>query len=632
LDRLGKYEILGEIGAGGMAVVYKARDSLLERTIALKVINQRLQPDESAYKRFLNEAKVAAALTHPNIVVIHELGIDEGRPFIAMEYLPGRDLRELIERGVPLELRQKIDIALQVALALDHAHGRGVIHRDVKPANIRLLDSGFVKLMDFGIAKITTEELTRLTRTGTVIGTACYMSPEQVRNETLTPASDVFSFGCVLYELLSYHKAYDASDTLAVLYQILYAEPPQLPPGQDPIEAECCRLVEGCLKRSVAERFPSFAPVLDTLSALQRQLSSRGPGRVSTGPVQAVLAERTAGSAPLPATTTEPVAPLQLRQTQETASTRPAQRRRPWLRRPALFLGAASALALALALLPLLGPRGQVDPTPTPTPAGRQTASDAPVPAIVQQPAPSATAPDPTPVDLPGASGPPSDTPTPAGPPSDTPTPPLQATPPQPPVAAVPPPSATPRPPTARPTWTPDLPPPPPTSTPRPPTSTPRPEPSPTRTIRPDIGLLDLSVEPWGFVQIDGAGPELRTPAEPLELRPGRHSLRVYRDGFETVERTVFIRPGRTLELRIRLRAQEFGTARFVLEGAPWAFFRIDEGQEMQLPHPPIQLTRGLHSVIVYRPGYRKEIRRFRIRSFEETEIRIELRKTKEND
>jgi eukaryotic-like serine/threonine-protein kinase len=624
-ERLGKYEILGELGAGGMAVVYKARDTMLDRVVALKVINQRLQPDENAYKRFLHEAKVAAALSHPNIVVIHELGIEEGRPFIAMEYLSGRDLRDVLERGPPLSLRQKIDIALQVALALDHAHAHGVIHRDVKPANIRLLDSGFVKLMDFGIAKITASDLTALTRTGAVIGTASYMSPEQVRNEPLTPAADIFSFGCVLFEILSGRRAYAAADTLAVLYQILYAEPPTLPAVDDPIEAECRRLVDRCLKKSVAERPGSFGPILATLSALQRQLQSHDSGRISTGPAQAVLAGRAADPATPTATSTAPGSAPQHRHA-GTSATLPGSGK-PWPRRLAVLgaAGATLALALALGLPQLFGPQIRADTTPTPAPTAPATlpADDAPVPQILSQPTAA-----PTSTPLPPAATPIPTEPLPTEPPAAAPTEPPAATPTapltEPPVAA---PSEPPAPPrtAAPPPTTPAI------AAPRPPTPPPRTEPSPARTLRPDTGLLSLSVQPEGSVQIDD-GPEMRTPQEPLELASGRHHLRVTRDGFEAVDRTFLVRSGRTTELMIRLRARELGTVRIVLEGDPWAFFRIDGGEEMQLPHPPIQLSEGMHGVLVYRPGHRKETHRFRVRAHEETEVRIEPLQSKEKD
>src|SRR5688500_3013890 len=150
----GKYEILGRLGVGGMGVVYLARDSVLGRKVALKILEQRMHEEERLVRRFLHEARVSAGLNHPNIVVIYDFGTEQGQSFIAMEYLPGETLRTYIEKKIPLTLGHKLHIALQVARALEYAHRYSVIHRDIKPGNIQVLPSGEVKLMDFGIAKL----------------------------------------------------------------------------------------------------------------------------------------------------------------------------------------------------------------------------------------------------------------------------------------------------------------------------------------------------------------------------------------------------------------------------------------------------------------------------------------------
>jgi eukaryotic-like serine/threonine-protein kinase len=282
---IGKYEILEQLGAGGMALAYKARDTLLGRIVALKVIKRTPGSGDMAYKRFRHEARIAAGLTHPNIVTIYELGLEEGRPFIAMEYLPGQDLWDLIQDEQPLDLSRTISIALQTALALQHAHAQGVIHRDVKPQNIRILPDDAVKLMDFGIAKLSSGAETQLTREGVVIGTIAYMSPEQVQGKPLTPASDIFSFGIVLYEMVTQTKPFDGETTGALIYSILAADPPAIPSTMAPQPLRL--LIERCLKKSTAERFPSFEPVVETLSRLQQQHPRKElpPGRRGRAPV-----------------------------------------------------------------------------------------------------------------------------------------------------------------------------------------------------------------------------------------------------------------------------------------------------------------------------------------------------------
>jgi serine/threonine-protein kinase len=250
IRRIGKYEVLEPLGAGGMALTFKARDTLLGRTVALKVIKHRPGSTETAYKRFLHEARIAAGLTHPNIVTVYELGIEEGHPYIAMEYLPGQDLWDLVQQRQPLDLARTLHLALQVASALQHAHSHGVIHRDVKPHNIRILPGDRVKLMDFGIAKLSSGAHTRLTQEGVVVGTLAYMSPEQIQAQPLTAASDVFSFGIVLYELVTSNKPFEGTSTGALLYSILTVDPPAI--EDESVPQPLRQLVERCLKKSPA--------------------------------------------------------------------------------------------------------------------------------------------------------------------------------------------------------------------------------------------------------------------------------------------------------------------------------------------------------------------------------------------
>jgi eukaryotic-like serine/threonine-protein kinase len=386
--RLGKYELLDELGAGGMAVVYRARDTLLQRTVALKVINQRLHSGENAKRRFLNEARVAAALSHPNIISIYELGVEDGFPFIAMEYLPGRDLRDLIDERQPLEARHKVSIALQIARALEHAHSRGVIHRDVKPANIRILESGVVKLMDFGIAKFLEEETSRLTRTGAVVGSTPYLSPEQLQGEEPSEASDAFAFGIVLYELLSYTRPFNASNPAATVYRILHVEAP--PITDEHVPERLTRLVEACLKKEPAERMASFPRIVEELRAIRNELAPGSNG----DPFDEAL--RRAPAAEAEAVPADPTSQVAVAQRSRTDST--ALRLMRWVRlrredseehdsplRIVLIgslvfvLGALSVVVLALGAAYVAGmlTRGQWAQR-TPTPLGRATEAASP--------------------------------------------------------------------------------------------------------------------------------------------------------------------------------------------------------------------------------------------------------------
>ena len=234
---LGRYEIQEEIGRGMMGVVYRALDPALGRTVALKTVSLLLAvPDEDRAgfeQRFLNEARIAAGLNHPGIVVVHDVGRDAGSAslYIALEYLEGETLAERVKRDGRLDWREALRLTAKVADALHHAHERHIVHRDVKPANIMLLPNGQPKLMDFGIAKIPTSQLTNA---GEFFGTPSYMSPEQAGGEPLDARSDVFSLGAVLYLLLTGTRAFDAPSVPGILARVAKKDPPppsKLTPG-----------------------------------------------------------------------------------------------------------------------------------------------------------------------------------------------------------------------------------------------------------------------------------------------------------------------------------------------------------------------------------------------------------------
>src|SRR5215467_1059693 len=218
--RLGPYEIIAAIGAGGMGEVYRARDTKLERDVALKVLPPQLATDRAALARFEREAKAVAALSHPNILSIFDFGRDGDVSYAVMELLDGETLREKLT--APVSSRKAIDYAVQIARGLSAAHGRGIVHRDLKPENIFVTNDGRVKILDFGLARqgavaaagaTAFATIERHTDPGTVMGTVGYMSPEQVRGEAGDARSDLFSFGCILYELLSGRRAFQRDTT-----------------------------------------------------------------------------------------------------------------------------------------------------------------------------------------------------------------------------------------------------------------------------------------------------------------------------------------------------------------------------------------------------------------------------------
>jgi TolB-like protein/Flp pilus assembly protein TadD len=272
-SRLGSYRILAPIGAGGMGEVYRARDEKLDRDVAIKVLPESVAADPDTLARFEREAKAVAALSHPNILAIHDFGKHDGICYAVMELLEGQTLREKLLPG-PVPPKRAVDYALQIARGLSAAHDKGVVHRDLKPENLIVTRDGHLKILDFGLAKrveavapgAETNAPTRSDHTepGTVLGTMGYMSPEQVRGLPVDHRSDIFSFGAVLYELLSGKRAFNkstASDTIAA---ILKEEPPALPGGDVPVALD--QVVRHCLEKDRDDRFQSARDVAFALA------------------------------------------------------------------------------------------------------------------------------------------------------------------------------------------------------------------------------------------------------------------------------------------------------------------------------------------------------------------------------
>ncbi len=217
------YKILEKLGEGGMGVVYKAEDTKLERFVALKFLPYHLSQDEENKKRFIHEAKAASALDHNNICTIHEIGeTQHGQMFIAMACYEGESLKEKIEHG-PMALEEAVDVAIQISQGLAKAHSKEIIHRDIKPANILITGDDIVKIVDFGLAKLA--DRTMLTKEGTTLGTASYMSPEQTQGTEVDKRTDIWALGVVLYEMITGKQPFEGDYEQAVMYSIMLEDP-----------------------------------------------------------------------------------------------------------------------------------------------------------------------------------------------------------------------------------------------------------------------------------------------------------------------------------------------------------------------------------------------------------------------
>jgi serine/threonine protein kinase len=284
--KLDGYEILGPLGAGGMGEVYRARDSVLKRDVAIKVLSSSVSQDTDRLRRFEQEAQAAASLSHPNILTVHRFGVFRGAPYLVSELLEGITLRQLLERG-PVSARKGIDIGIQVAHGLAAAHDKGIAHRDLKPENLFITKDGRIKILDFGLAKLMQSQadsgssgptLTHGTDPGMVMGTAGYMSPEQVRGMAVDHRADIFAFGAILYEMLAGRRAFQRATSAETMTAILNEDPPgfsqiaaSTPPGLQ-------RIVHRCLEKNPEQRFQSASDLAFALEALSESgISSAAP-------------------------------------------------------------------------------------------------------------------------------------------------------------------------------------------------------------------------------------------------------------------------------------------------------------------------------------------------------------------
>ncbi len=252
-QRIGKYDIQKPLGKGAMGMVYLAHDTVLERDVALKVMVSNIADDPELNERFKREAKAVAKMTHPNVVNVFDLGYaNDGAPFIAMELLKGMDLQKAARTPPPMSIERKVNVIVQVLAGLAHAHRAGIVHRDIKPANVFLNQDGTAKLMDFGVARLTTASMTG---TGNIVGTADYMSPEQVKGAKVDGRSDLFSVGCMLYELLAGKRPFHSENLMAIFYKITHEEPNWDAIPQGPAYEELLPILKKALARSLDERY-----------------------------------------------------------------------------------------------------------------------------------------------------------------------------------------------------------------------------------------------------------------------------------------------------------------------------------------------------------------------------------------
>lgn len=266
--KIGKYELLEPLGQGGFATVYRARDSLLARTVAVKVCQAA---DQEGMERFIREARLTGNLQHPNIAQVLDFGIEAGVPFIVQEFLPGWDLAQLLVRG-PLVLPLALSVLVQVARGLAHAHARQVLHRDIKPSNIRVLPTGLVKIMDFGIGRLMQDD-SRLTRTGEALGTVGYFSPEMLLGQPLDQRADIFSFGAMAYEVLTGQHPFLSQDLGSTLYAIVHKDPAPLASLCSHCPPKLSELVGRCLAKDPAARWSSTEELVLQLESLAHELN-----------------------------------------------------------------------------------------------------------------------------------------------------------------------------------------------------------------------------------------------------------------------------------------------------------------------------------------------------------------------
>ena len=343
----GRYRVVGRLGVGGMATVYLAEDSSLGRKVALKVMAERYAEDGEFVERFRREAQAAARLNHPNIIAVYDRGEADGRPYIAMEYLQGRTLKQLIQKDGPLPPERAIAMAMQVLAGLRYAHEHGVVHRDVKPHNVLVGDDGRIKVTDFGIAHAGDPQLTEV---GSIVGTAQYLSPEQARGRSVGAQTDIYSLGVVVYEMLAGRVPFEGDSSVAIAMQHVSDEPPPLRSLAPEVPESLALVVAHAMLKDPAQRYSSADEFAADLDRVRRGLVPVAATAVHAAiphePTELVPAVEATRIAPRPET------PL-LSGEKLPARTIPRKRSRwPWLLVLLLILAIGALAAFALGGVP----------------------------------------------------------------------------------------------------------------------------------------------------------------------------------------------------------------------------------------------------------------------------------------
>jgi len=293
--RIGKYEIVELVGEGAMGTVYRATDSVLGRTVAVKVMNASIARQQDHRQRFLREAQAAGSLQHPNVVTIYDLGELDGHLFIAMEFVHGTDLEKLMTAVEPLKLQSKLDIIVDVLMGLSYAHKHGIVHRDIKPANIRVGEDGHAKIMDFGVAHLASSDMTR---TGLVVGTPSYMAPEQVMGGKAVPGTDLFAVGAVLYHLITGSKPFEGPTLQSLFYRIVTDMPKPLDEVRPGLPSSLNAIIQKAMAKDPADRYPSALDMANAIIAVRAELS--GNAYASTASLTASAVNVVESFAPKP--------------------------------------------------------------------------------------------------------------------------------------------------------------------------------------------------------------------------------------------------------------------------------------------------------------------------------------------
>lgn len=496
--KIGRYEVVATLGQGAMGTVYKAVDPVIERTVAIKTINLNLSKQELAgfEERFYREAKSAGRLNHPNIITIYDVGETDGIAYIAMEYLEGESLRDMLDSGVVLPAETIAELVSRIAGALDYAHRHHIVHRDIKPANIMVTASRDVKIMDFGIAQIPTGSRTQL---GTVLGSPKYMAPEQVAGKATDSRTDIFALGVVLYEMLTGKPPFDGDNLSAIMYRILN-EAPVPPSALNPrVPAAFDGVVARALAKRPEDRHASAGEFARELRALAG-LPEAGDA------VPAVPAKAKGGAASAPADPQAATVFLPPRTAGKSgtavAAVGGARQTRRWL-----ALALVPVIALAAYLLLARSPQ--------------------PVPGVARQ-APASTASIAPPAEPAVAPVGPAAAPVEAAVPPATSTKPSREAAPRPPRVATPSDAARPAAPVA--------------------------PPSPPVAASPAQATVTVGVHPWGELYVDDQRVGVSPPLTRFKLDPGRHRIEIRNPGFVPYRDTVILEPGQSIKIKHKFR------------------------------------------------------------------------------